>query len=513
MMRAADDDVAETLVDIRAPEPIEPVRYFDAMSQSADILKGYLGLSQYTRRKINKASASSQSAELAYHESTGYGLFALAEPPYNLEELSTFYDTSPVNHAAIAAKVSSVVGLGYSFSASPEAVDKIQSKTTPEAVARASRKIDSFKVAMKSWLDAQSDEDTFQQILEKVAVDYEVYGNGYFEVGRTVTGQIGFLGHIPASTIRVRLKRDGFIQIVGNRISFFRNFGASGPSPLTTDERPNEIIHIKKYSPKSSFYGVPDSVACATAIVGDALASQYNVKFFDNSATPRSIVTMSGARLSARAEEKLFKFLQSSLRGNPHRTLFIPLPLDSEGNPVEFKINKVDSESVDSSWETYRDRNKQDILLAHGVPLSRVGGANENNTATSLSSDRMFKEQVVLPTQRIFEKAIGRIVREITDAVVFDLNELTLIDETAESQLIERYLRNHAMRINEARERIGLPSIPEGDEFFEASPQTRAEQNAQANGSRERDRDRSANNSDSHTTIAGRNPKGSGPKE
>jgi hypothetical protein len=113
----------------------------------------------------------------------------------------------------------------------------------------------------------------------------------------------------------------------------------------------------------------------------------------------------------------------------------------------------------------------------------------------------------------VFEKAINRIVKEKTDIVVFDLNELTLIDEVAQSQILERYLRNQAIKINEAREQIGLPSVPEGDKFFEPKPQTTAEQNSQAGETRSRDQQRTANNSDSSTTVAGRNPQGSGSKE
>jgi hypothetical protein len=168
---------------------------------------------------------------------------------------------------------------------------------------------------------------------------------------------------------------------------------------------------------------------------------------------------------------------------------------------------------MDGSWENYRERNKQDILTAHAVPLSRVGGSNEAGIADSLSSDRMFKEQVVVPTQTVFEYAINMVVAEKTDIVKFDLNELTLTDELAQSQITERYVRNQVMTINEARAAIGLPAHPEGDKFFEPKPEQTAEQNAQAGGTRARDKERTANNSDSSTTTSGRNPKGSGSKE
>lgn len=507
------DDVEVTTIEISVPNPVAKVTFFDPLEQDAKVLKSFTGLGQYTKRKISKAAVESQNAEQDWADQTGYGLLNVATPPYNFEELASFYDTSPTNHAAVVAKVSNIVGLGYSFEPTDKAIEAIQSTEDKDKTNKAERKIERTKNDIDMWIEKLNDKEKFHSTLTKLATDYEVFGNAYIEVGRTVSGQIGYLGHIPAVTMRVRTKKDGFVQIIGNHIVFFRNFGEDTPSPITGDPRPNEIIHIKKYSPRSSYYGVPDSVACATAIVGDALAANYNVKFFDNSATPRYICTITGGRLSKDAEDKLFKFLQTSLRGNPHRTLLIPLPLDINGNPVTFAMERVDDKIMDGSWEQYRERNKQDILTAHAVPLSRVGGSNEAGIADSLSSDRMFKEQVVVPTQTVFEYPINMIVAEKTDIVKFDLNELTLTDELAQSQIIERYLRNQAMTINEARAKIGLPPHPEGDKFFEPKPQTTAEQNAQAGGTRSRDQARTANNSDSSTTTSGRNPKGSGSKE
>ena len=69
------------------------------------------------------------------------------------------------------------------------------------------------------------------------------------EVGRTTTGEIGYVGHIPAPTVRVRRMHDGYIQIVADKVVYFRKFGATNPNPVTQDPRPNEIIHFKEYSP------------------------------------------------------------------------------------------------------------------------------------------------------------------------------------------------------------------------------------------------------------------------
>lgn len=501
------------VIEISQPREISREVLFDPMEQPPKFFKAFGGVSTNVKRKISKASAQSQDAEDKYYAKNGYGLFDLATPPYNFDELAGFYDSSPINHAAIDAKVNNFVGLGYNFEVSETATEKIQAINEQDAAVKAQRKIDKVKQVLGKWLETLNPDESFQHTLEKVAKDYEVLGNGYFEVGRTITGEIGYLGHVSASTVRVRRKKDGFVQVVGQAVTFFRNFGEEGPSPITNEPRPNELIHVKKYSPRSTFYGVPDSVSAATSIIGDNLASQYNVKFFDNSATPRYVVTLTGGRLSATSEDKLFKFLQTSLRSNPHRTLFVPLPVDPNGVPVELKFNRVDDELLDGAWENYRERNKTDILTAHGVPVTRVGGSAQTQTAAALSADRMFKEQVVVPNQLVLENAVNKLVKEKTNIVLFNLNELTLTDELSKSQIYERLVRNQIVVPNEIRDELGLPALEGGDKVVEQKPQLKAEQNAQANGSRERDKARVANNSDSTSTVAGRNAKGQGPKE
>jgi PBSX family phage portal protein len=439
-----------------------------------------------------------------------YGLFDVITPPYNLQELANYYDTSFANHAAIDAKVENTVGLGYDFVVSDKTTLKIEASDNEEATARARKRIERLKVQLRDWLENLNQDESFTSIMEKVDTDFYATGNGYIEIGRTTFGEIGYVGHIPATTMRVRRIHDGFVQIIGNKVVYFRNFGATNKNPITADPRPNEIIHIKEYSPLNTFYGVPDIVAAMPSLLGDQLASQYNIDYFQNKAVPRYIVTLKGAQLSSEAEDKLFRFLQTGLKGQNHRTLYIPLPGDSEGNKVEFKMDPIESGIQEGSFKEYRKQNRDDILIAHQVPLSKLGGSDSSAIAASLAQDRTFKEQVARPAQRNLEKILNKIVREKTDILEFKFNELTLTDEVAQSQILERYIRNKIMVPNEAREVINLPQRAGGDVPVELSARAAADATANTTQNRTRDAERSANQSDGAATTAGRNPKGEG---
>ena len=513
-------DQNETIARIDNLDKMAKPEKKDDFMVDAEIAKTYFGLDSNFKRRasrnLNKAYTGQEntgSKQLIPDQDivTAYGLYDVVLPPYNLDELAYFYENSFANHAAINAKVANIVGLGYHFMHTDATIARLEDAESDEQLMRAQRKIQRLKTQLTTWLEDLNDEDTFTHVLEKVYIDAEATGNGYLEIGRKVNGEIGYIGHIPATTIRVRRMRDGYIQIVNQRVVFFRNFqGVNDPNPVTTDARPNELIHIKKYSPKNSYYGIPDSVSAAVAMVGDNLAGRYNIDYFENKAVPRYIVTLKGAKLSGDAEDKLFRFLQSGLRGQNHRTLYIPLPGDGPDSKVEFKMDPIESGVQEGSFEKYHKSNREDILMAHQVPMSKVGTGSGVSIASALVSDRTFKEQVARPAQRNLEKIINKIVKEKTDMLQFKLNELTLTDEQTQSQIDERYLRTQVLVPNEVRERLGYPVRSGGQDPIVLSSQQRAEMTARSTGNRDRDQERQENASDSETTSTGRNPGGEG---
>jgi PBSX family phage portal protein len=442
----------------------------------------------------------------------GYGIFDLITPPYNLYELSSYYDTSFANHAAVDAKVSNTVGLGYKFDMTTETLLRLEATSSESAKKKAKKRIEQLKIEMADWIESCNDDDSLTKTLEKTVTDMQATGNGYIEIGRTVTGDIGYIGHIPSTTMRVRRLHDGYIQIIAGTITYFRNFGATNPNPVTTDNRPNEVIHIKEYSPLNTFYGVPDIIAAMTSLRGDQMAAQYNIDYFENKAVPRYIITVKGAKLTAEAEDKLFRFFQTGLKGQSHRTLYIPLPGDSEGSKIEFEMHPVENGVQEASFNDYRLRNRDDILMAHQVPLSKLGGTGSGGLAAAMSQDRTFRDQVAKPLQEYVEKAVNKIIKEKTDIIKLCFNQLSLTDEIADSQINERYVKNQVLTPNEVREKIGYPQRDGGDVPLELNPRQAADAKGNMAGSKTRDTERSSNQSDGAGAVTGRNPKGEGAK-
>ena len=185
--------------------------------------------------------------------------------------------------------------------------------------------------------------------------------------------------------------------------------------------------------------------------------------------------------------------------------MYIPLPPDTDQNKVEFKMEPIENGIQDGSFKEYRKANRDDILIAHQVPLSKLGGSDSAAIAAALAQDRTFKEQVARPAQANIAKSINKIIREKTDIIDFKFNELTLTDEIAQSQILERYVKTQIMLPNEARVALGMPQRNGGDDPFQVKPE---QVNNDAN--RARDGERANNQSDGQATVTGRNPQGEG---
>lgn len=440
---------------------------------------------------------------------TGYNAFEVVLPPYNPDYLAKLYELNETHKAAVDAKTSNIVGLGYDFIPSSKMKAKMDG-LEGVAAEKFQKKLTAGKEILNDLIDDLNKEDTFTEVLQKVWKDYETTGNGYLEISRSdATGAIGYIGHVPCTTIRVRRQRDGFVQIIANKAVFFRNFGADDPDPIGKDKNPSEIIHIKKYSPSSTYYGVPDIVSAKVAVAGQKFAGDFNLDYFENKAVPRHIVILKGATINPRLAKNILEFFETGLKGKNHRSLFIPLPSGTRENPVELKVEAVEAGVQDASFDKYDKSNRAKILMAHRVPINKVGLPEGVSLAVARDADKTFKEQVCGPEQRMFEKKLNKIIKEITDMFLLKLIELTLTDEDTQSKIDERRRKTGTETANEQRVRRGLPRIDGGDELVDLNAQAKKLANeARAEGNRERDSQRSASATDS--AGEGRSAKGDG---
>jgi len=140
----------------------------DPFNLEGEDLKKLNGLGSSFRRKMGRdiqkrfvgQEGTGTQQNLLAQAITGYAMFDLIEPPYNLDYLSTIYEISPYNYAAINAKVSNIVGLGYSFVETNKTNDVLDTITDEKQLERARKKLNRIKQDLEYWLESVNEEET-----------------------------------------------------------------------------------------------------------------------------------------------------------------------------------------------------------------------------------------------------------------------------------------------------------------------------------------------------------------
>lgn len=366
------------------------------------------------------------------------------EPPYSLEALAELYEVNSTHKSCVDAKTTNIVGLGYRL------VPVVEEPSGSE------------RRRLESLLGSCNPDMTFTEVMRAVWTDVETVGNGYLELTRNGADEIDGLYHLPATTVRVRADRNGFVQVREGRRRYFRSLGGEPAPDCESGEMQNEVMHFRKYTPQSSYYGVPDILPAIPAIAGDRAAAAYNVSFFEHNAVPRMAIVVEGGGMSKGLLQQVRRFMESEVKGHAHRTLVLEVP----GDGTKLRLERLaESDGDDAAFLNYRKANRDEILMVHRVPPSKITIVENANLANSRDQDKTFREQVIRPEQRRIEYQMNRMIREqigVRDWE-FRFREMDLTEELAQAEVARIYAQIGVWTRNEIRAQQGLAPLAEAE--------------------------------------------------
>ena len=401
-------------------------------------------LKAYVVGGAEKPGQSRQLPETAWVEAYASG--EVITPPYDLDALAQLYETSAPHKACVDAKVTNTVGLGYRFVPAPSH----PGAPNPNNLA-----------LLHHLFDNCNPEMTFTEVLAAVWTDVKCLGNGYIEITRNSLGEIDGFYHVPGTTMRLRGDGEGFLQIRDTERRYFRALGAPEQADPLTGETQTEIMHLKKYTPQSSYYGIPDIVAAMAAVVGDKEAREYNIDFFENHAVPRLAIIVEGGQLSDEVLAQIQEYMETEIRGQGHKTLVLDVP----GNDVRIRLEPLTvGVSQDAAFLEYRKANRDEVLMVHRVPPSKITVVENANLANAQDQDKTFREQVIRPEQHRIEYRLNRLIRQQLGLGDwrFEFLEMDLSEAKEEAEIAQIYSQIGAWTVEEIRGRQGLSATGVG---------------------------------------------------
>lgn len=341
-----------------------------------------------------------------------YAPMGLIAPLYDLDRLARLLEINTIHARCVRTKAQDTAGRGWEIVPS----ESLHNDPSEEQYDRL------FTVLTNQW-------PPLSVALVRFMMDYETLGNGYLECireGYDPERPIVAFAHVPGHTMRIHRSKLKFCQSRDNKRVWFRALGTDGEidarsgeekSDLPTERRATDILHCYQYTPRSTYYGLPDALPALGAMVGSASAQDYNISFFGNFGVPAYLVSISGDYDPERDEDGNDLLLETiagyfkDLQGEPHSTLALSVPSTGAGQ-VKVDVQALAVDVKDSSFRMYRKDNRDEVLSAHGVPGYRAGLTETGSLggSTAEESTKIYLESVIGPRQEMIESYFNEFI-------------------------------------------------------------------------------------------------------
>jgi HK97 family phage portal protein len=304
---------------------------------------------------------------------------------------------------------------------------------------------------------------SFQEAVNRVALDFFTTGNGYLEVVRNNKGQVGEFYFMPATKSWVA-PRDREYNFVYQNSSMLERAEFKRFTPGDT-KAGSTIIHFANYTQANIHYGLPDWRGCLDDIALDYYAVQYNKKFFINSGVPDLAIVVKGGAFDEDTRNAVVAFFQENIKGylNAHRTLYLPIS-DKE---IEVKFERLAMDQMkDSSFDKLRERVRDNVVSAHGVPPRLVGivvGGQLGGGGEITGQLATFQEITVNPVQMLFETKLNPALQSFFDdeTFKFSFEKMNTDVQEGDSVYYPALVNSGIITVDEARDQLGWEPMPE----------------------------------------------------
>lgn len=388
-----------------------------------------------------------------YSDGALNGALSLIEPTYSFYSLMKLPHENSMLGQCIDAMVTNVDGHGHRlYYVGPKGQEN-------------SRAAKAEKAALDALFDYPNDDYSFHELRERLRRDYETLGNAYIEVGRDRRGRIVMMSHLPAHTMRlsrrdsettrvsVTLPRDGsrtqlvrkrfrrFVQIVGSRRVYFKEFGDPRPiDPQTgmtnpglgTQDTATEVIHICRYTPGSP-YGLPRWFNQLPAVMGGRQAELTNLDFFKENAIPAMVLLVSGGLATEESIQALeASFRQARGRGANNRIAIVEVGGDPSNAPENgtIPVPKVELRPLhgerqnDALFQEYEKNNAAKVRSSFRLPPIFLGLSEDYTFATARTSFEVGEGQVFRPERKLFDEMINMKIVASYNAVYWQFRSM-----------------------------------------------------------------------------------------
>jgi HK97 family phage portal protein len=224
---------------------------------------------------------------------------------------------------------------------------------------------------------------TFREILFKIAVSLDLYGNSYVFIQRGKDGSPAGLYHLPSKYIDIKLNDSQteishYVYNAGGKLQKFEK---------------NNIIHFLIPDPDNNYKGKSTIEGFNLTLEIDYLQNLYQRNYYRNNAAPGIIIELNREMMDAEFERFKTKFrAMYEGAGNTGKTLL----LDNGAKAKTFRSIPKDVEILKArTWV------RDEIMSIFRVPKIILGVTTDVNRANAVQQLRTFNDNVIKPFAKL----------------------------------------------------------------------------------------------------------------
>jgi DNA-binding Lrp family transcriptional regulator len=356
------------------------------------------------------------------------------------EYLLNLYRRSAKHHAIINSKKDYVVGQGWAVNA--EGLDTM-------GLAR-----------LQQFIQEPNQYESLNDILEKVALDYELYNGFALEiVYNQLNDKIAAIYH--ADFARYRSNEDG------TKYYYSEDWKKHNPVVEEIDafnwKEPSgkQLLYVKGYSPDCKYYPLPTYLGSTGYIELDVEIANFHLNAVKNNFVGGTIVSFYNGEPTLEEQEEIERQIKDKFTGTDNANSIVLNFADSRDRGVE--IQQLNGNDFDKRFDILNKTVQREIYAGHQVTDPALFGIKEDGIFTSrnqlVDSFELFQNTYINNRQQFIE----RVFNELASLQGLS-NRLYIQDTEPISVQFSESTVTSVMTEAEIREKVGLSVIQTEEE-------------------------------------------------
>lgn len=201
------------------------------------------------------------------------------------------------------------------------------------------------------------------------------------------------------------------------------------------------------------------------------LQDRYDYAFLQNDARPAAVIVHEA--FSIRAERDAWRERFMMEHQGPENAGKIHWVETQEGGAAPkdaFDVKTLGLSQVDAEFIKRYDQKLRGVVMALGVPMSRLGDSSERTFSNADKEYEIYRKNVLIPLAKELSSIVNRKLAPRLGSEIgwFDLRPFQTEEQHSRvrGQALPDLLKHRVIMFNEAREALGLSPVDGGDRFM-----------------------------------------------